>query len=300
MDLMQERWTTGRRVRWVVGVLLAAGFLIECQRLTAEKPPGAEARPPAAGANVAYATVQPPAGAIDLAGGLAKRDPVAFLRSSLERYNRSVHDYTCTFTKQELVNGRLTPEQVMHVKVREKPFSVNMLWVKNADKARRAIYVEGKWTGANGEKLAVVEPAGAIAQLLVDDVMRPIDGPDARKAARRQIDQFGFANSLKLILRYCELAARRNELNIRYVGEGTHNGRPTYVLERWLPYVEEGGEYPDRVLVVHMDKEHLLPTCCISYADDAKTKLLGRYELTDVRFNVGLTDADFSRKGETR
>ena len=49
---------------------------------------------------------------------------------------------------------------------------------------------------------------------------------------------------------------------------------------------------------MHLDKGTLLPMCCISYADEARTKLLGRYVLTDVKFNVGLTDGDFARKGD--
>ena len=74
--------------------------------------------------------------------------------------------------------------------------------------------------------------------------------------------------------------------------------RPTYVFERRLPYTGDHGLYPDRLLVVHLDQECLLPTCCIAYADEAGTKLLGRYVITDVKFNVGLTDSDFARKGE--
>ena len=62
--------------------------------------------------------------------------------------------------------------------------------------------------------------------------------------------------------------------------------------------VECGRLSPDRLPSVHLDKENLLPMCCISYADEAKTKLLGRYVLTDVKFNVGLTEDDFARKGE--
>ncbi len=296
----QGRWTTGRKLRAVVGLGLVVGFCIQCQKLSAGKitPREAAAARPKLNPSAAYATVKPPEPLIDPLATLVKTNPLAFFRGAIERYERSVHDYVCTFSKQELVGGQLTAEQVTQVKFREKPFSVNMVWVKNADKAQRAIYVEGKWTGRDGEKLAVVEPAGAIARLLVDDVMRPIDGPDARKAGRRQIDQFGFLNSLRLILRYCEIGAKRNELEVKYVGEGAIGGRPTWVIERRLPYTNDDGLYPDRVLVVHIDQEYLMPTCCISYADEAKTKLLGKYVTTDIKFNVGLTDRDFSRKSE--
>ena len=71
-----------------------------------------------------------------------------------------------------------------------------------------------------------------IARVLVDDVMRPIDGPDAKKTARRRIDQFGFSNSLRLIVKYCDLSAEHNELNLKYVGDSVVGERPTYVIER--------------------------------------------------------------------
>jgi hypothetical protein len=192
----------------------------------------------------------------------------------------------------------MTANQVMRVKFREQPFSVNMLWTKNEDRARRAIYVQGRWTNARGESLAAVEPAGFIARMFVDDVLRAIDGPEAERAARRRIDQFGFANSLRLILKYCDLSASRNELDVRYVRTGMVGGRPTYLFERRLPYTGEQGLYPDGLLLVHLDQEYLLPTRCVAYADEGGTQLLGRYTITNIRFNVGLTDRDFARKNE--
>lgn len=298
MHLRNDCWMKGWRLRAAVGLLLAIGFCAQCRQLSAEKGLQSEAHPSKSNPNAAYATIADPAPAGDPYGLMVRSDPLGLLRVALDRYARTVHDYVCIFSKQERVGGRLTDEQVTRVKFREQPFSVNMLWIKNADKARRAIYVEGKWTGKDGEKLAVVEPAGAIVRLFVHDVLMPIDGPDAKRAARRRIDQFGFANSLRLIIRYCDLSARHNELDLKYVGDSVVGERPTYVIERRLPYTGENGAYPDHLLIVDLDKETLLPLSCISYADEAKTILLGRYVLTDVKFNVGLTDGDFAMKGE--
>jgi len=285
-------------MRAAVGLLLVIGFFVQYRQLSAGKSPQSEAPSLKLDPSAAYATIENPPPVGDPYGLMVRSDPLGLLRVAQERYDRTVHDYVCTFSRQELVGGRLMPEQVTLVKFREQPLSVNMLWVKNADRAQRAIYVEGRWTGNNGEKLAAVEPAGAIARLFVDDVMRPIDGPDAKKASRRRIDQFGFANSLRLIVKYCDLSAKHNELDLKYVGDSAVGERATYVIERRSAYTGDEGVYPDHLLIVHLDKESLLPMCCISYADEAKTKLLGRYVITDVKFNVGLTDGDFARKGE--
>ena len=192
MRLMRFRnrcWTTARKLRAAVGVLLVIGFCVQCRQLSAGKSPQSKAPALKPNPSAAYATIEGPAPVGDPYGLMVRSDPLGLLRIAQERYDRTVHDYVCTFSKQELLGGRLTAEQVTRVKFREKPLSVNMLWIKNADKAQRAIYVEGKWTGRNGEKLSVVEPAGVIARVFVDDVMRPIDGPDAKKTARRRIDQ---------------------------------------------------------------------------------------------------------------
>jgi hypothetical protein len=289
-------------MRWgacaVVASLGLVGFCGPGQRLSAASAPAGETAVATVNPSVAGADLNTPPPGSDPFVATARSDSVGVFRAALERYARDVHDYTCTFEKQELVGGALTADQVAQVKFREEPFSVDMRWIKNADKARRALYVEGWWTNARAEKLAVVEPAGWMARLLVDDVLRPIDGPEAQRAARRRIDQFGFANSLRLILKCGDLSAERGELDVRYLGEGTLGTRPTYVFERRLPYTGERGRYPDRLLVIHLDQEYLLPTCCIACADEAGTKLLGRYVITDVKFNVGLTDSDFARKGE--
>ena len=224
---------------------------------------------------------------------LAASDPLAMLYRCRENYDRNIRDYSCTFVKQELVRGKITPEQRTEVKFRESPFSVNMEWVRNPGDAAQVTYIEGRWKDEDGQDQAWCEPAGAIARLFVSKILQPIHGNRAEKASRRTIDQFGFRNTLGLIIQYCEKAADEGVLDLRYVGVGMVRDRPTFVFERRLPYTGQERPYPDRLLVYHIDQEWLLPTACSSYADDAGDELLGRYVLTDVKFNVGFTDADF-------
>jgi len=285
-----------RTARIVVGLILAVTFCVECRQAAiragnSDRGFIAELETPAIAAEAPVAD----ADHSDPILTLAKTDPLALLRLALDRYERSVRDYTCTFTKQECINGRMSQEQQIEVKFKEDPFSVLMHWKRNPGAARRVLYVAGRWQ-KDDKPLAVVEPQGAIARLLVKSVYRPIHGEDAQKASRRTIDQFGFGNTLRLILKYSEIAAERGELSLKYVGTSQVDGRPTYVFERRLPYTGEDGFYPDRVLVVHLDQEWLLPTECFCFADDAKQQLLGHYKLTNVRLNVGLTDEDFTRQ----
>jgi hypothetical protein len=226
---------------------------------------------------------------------IAAKDPMVFLQNAMDHYDRSVRDYTCTFTKQELIHGEMSSEQMMNAMLREKPFSVRLEWIKNADKAARVLYVADRWV-KDGEPMAVVEP-GAIARLFVPYVMRPVHGVDATKSSRKTIDQFGMRNALTLTMKYCLMAREKGILNLKYMGNGKVDNRETLVFERRLPYKGEGGEWPDRVLVVHIDKQYLLPTLCTAYADDDKKVLLGRYMSTGVKLNVNLSDSVFTKEG---
>lgn len=225
----------------------------------------------------------------------ASRDPVGFIESCLDRYDRTVRDYECTFSKQELIAGKLSAEQVMRAFFREKPFSVRLEWIKNEDKCSRVLYVADRWV-EEGRQMAVVEP-GAIARLFIPYVMMEIDGREAQKSSRRTINQFGLRNSLALILKYCKLSQEKGLLDFEYMGKGEVDGRQTLVFERTLPYTENDDTWPDRVLVVHIDAEHLFPALCVAYADDGKKDLLGKYMTTDVKLNVNLPDATFTKEG---
>jgi hypothetical protein len=226
---------------------------------------------------------------------LAEDDPVGFFEMILARYERHVRDYTCLFTKQELVNGKMTSRQVMKSYYREDPYSVRLEWIKNRDRASRVLYVRDAWI-QKGQQMAVIEP-GPIARLFISYVMRPINGADAKKTSRRTIDQFGFRNNMLLILKYCWLSRERGILDFTYQGVRVVEGRSTLLFERRLPYTGELCEWPDRVLEVYVDRQLLVPTLCVAYADDAKSQLLGHYEYSDIKINANLSESVFTKKG---
>ena len=296
-----RRLLSYRRLRIVMGLVLIAGLAGQALRAQVKQSEEASSpvivhqpgKPsPSAALASAIACTSEVAETIEES---ARRNPVAFLEGALERYDRSVRDYTCTFTKQELIHQRLSKKQVMNVMFREKPFSVRMEWIKNRDKCSRVLYVADRWV-EDGRQMAVIEP-GPIAKLFVSYVMRPIHGKDAKKSSRRTIDQFGARNSLLLILKYCKLAEEQGILDIKYVGNGEVDGRETIVFERHLPYTGNEEEWPDRVLVAHIDRELLFPVLCQSFADDDKTQLLGSYMTTNIQLNANLSESFHTKQG---
>lgn len=293
----QRRRRHGRHIKIVVGLIVLAGVLVHVREPWARKTyPVASASATSSQGNAAFAALVPSHAHLgESIEERAAQDPIHFFEDAIDYYDRAVRDYTCVFTKQERIGGKLGPEQVTNAMFREKPFSVRLEWTKNADKCDRVLYVADRWI-ENNQQMAVVEP-GAIARLFVSHVMRPIHGKDAMRSSRRTIDQFGLRNTLCLALKYARLSKERGMLDFQYRGKSQVDGRETLLFERHLPYTGEGGEWPDRVLLIHIDKEMLVPTLCLCYADDQQQVLLGKYMTTDIKLNVNLPDSVFTKEG---
>jgi hypothetical protein len=112
-------------MRRIVGVVVGTsliGFFVWPQRLAGEAPAVETlvAREAPSAAQLAI-KLEPPVD--DSFAASAKSDPVGAFRDGLARYEARVHDYTCTFEKQERVGGQLTAKQVTHIRFRERPFS---------------------------------------------------------------------------------------------------------------------------------------------------------------------------------
>jgi hypothetical protein len=215
---------------------------------------------------------------------LAQEDPQKFLKNSLDNYNSTIRDYTCTFLKQELLKGKLSKEQTIFVKFRETPFSVFMKWIENPSMVDKVLYVKD----FNNNK-AMIKPAGILGWFVRTHVNRPVDTPDAAKMSRRRLDQFGFGKALGLIIEVNETALKANDLKLRYTGTSHVDGRATYIIERFLP---EKSCYPDQHMIVHIDQQWLVPLAIFCY--DARNNLLGKYIYKDVKLNVGMPMKEFT------
>lgn len=226
---------------------------------------------------------------------MAKDRPLDFLRQCRDHCARTVHDYTCRFRMRERIDDarpELGPVQEIDIRFRESPYSVDMRWVHNAIHATRVNFVKGRWRRGDRE-MALIVPAGLLNLVAPAGVKLDIHATELRKASSRSIDDFGFKRTLESIISRCEKAAGESEFNLRVVGVGTYDGRECIVLERRLPYDGPGGAYPDRLFIMYIDREWRVPLACYAYADDEATGLIGSYETTDVRLNVGLDDDDF-------
>jgi hypothetical protein len=224
-----------------------------------------------------------------------KVDPLELLDRGWQHYRENIERYRCTLRKQERLADGLTEVQRVEVRFRESPRTVYMLWQEHADEVRRALYKDApEFVDREGRKQARIEPAGAIARLFVKDLMIDIHGKRARESSRRTIDECGFHATFELLNQTNELAAEHGVLDIRHVGSGAVDNRPTHILVRELPYEGPDGPFPEARLVVHIDQEWLLPVAIYSYADRQERELLGSYVFTDVELNPQFSEDAFA------
>ena len=223
---------------------------------------------------------------------LAKSDHIALLEKAMEAYkSMSVKNYTCTFTKQEVMGGITGKKQETKIKFRQDPFSVVITWIKNPPQGDRLIYVKGKYKDKQGRSRMIVRPKGGLAQLLVGrSVLKLPDGPDAMRNTLRPVTMFGFENSLRSLLDVYRQARGRGELKQEYEGVYDLAGRKCLILTRLL--LKQREEYQNKTTFIAIDIETLMPLQLIGY--DWDNRLLCNYEYRDVKFNLPLTEKDFT------
>lgn len=276
MPLKRLLHPTNRRVRLLVGLLLAGLFSVQCTRTAAWRE--SDVVTPVGGEVVGENSSET-MGKVD---DLARSDHVALLDFCLEKARGRYRDYTCTFIKQERIDGRLKDPQHIDVKFLAEPFSVTMQWTKNAPLADRLLYVEGKYGGQ-----MLLRPKGFLSKF-VGTVTREPDSEAVLKKTLRPVTRFGFANTLRSLLDVYREAESAGDLREEFGGYAEVDGRRCVRLVRYLP---PKGDYPAHKTEVYIDLEYLVPVCVEGLNWD--NELASRYVYKDIRFNVSLTEEDF-------
>jgi hypothetical protein len=215
---------------------------------------------------------------------LAKNDHIALLKLAIDRYQKTVRDYTGFFHKQERIGRKLGKTQLISFAFREKPYSVFMQWKKNPHGADRLLYVEGQ----NNNKM-IARPTGLLG--IVGSVKLDPRSKKVLSSSLQPCDRFGFHRLMAATLKIYELAQKNGDLQMKYLGLTEVDKRKCVKLERILPKKKE---YKYARLTIEIDLENLLPVSLACH--DHQGKLVGRYVYTNLKFNVGLTDKQFTRK----
>jgi Protein of unknown function (DUF1571) len=194
-----------------------------------------------------------------------------------------VKDYTATFTRSEILNGKQRPEETMALKFRE-PLQVYMKWLSKSGKDREAIFVKGR----DEDKALVHEPGWISGHFTV---LLPPDGPTIMSRSRHPFDEIGIGRIIELIISTFEKANQAGELDMRDLGIKREGERSLRFIEGILPKDPAKKYYCYRA-IVGIDEGLKLPVAVKVY--DWNDKLVEHYRYMNLQINVGLTDVDFS------
>jgi hypothetical protein len=233
---------------------------------------------PAAGCRPAAPAPRPVSTAPAAPQALPASDPVDFLRKSLERYDREgIRGYRLVLEKQERIDGKLQPPEVVAVSYRARPHSVLLRWLQGARRAQSVLYVEG----ANGGKM-LVHPTGVLGRFEKVVALDP-EGPQAHHSGRYTIKQFGLRETLERTLHDWKAAREEGALHAEYAGTqkvAPAGDRPCYTLVRTLPEPDEEGVTE---VTVYIDEETWFQVGTVLRGQGGN--LLGTYTYRDIHLN---------------
>jgi len=202
-----------------------------------------------------------------------------------------IRDYTTTFIRQERVQGRLLEQNIIALKVRTVPFSVNMRWLAPAEYAgQKVLYVRG--SNRNQMRVKSAKPLQKIAGF----VSINLDDPRAMQHSRHTVDELGIGNVIEQTIKIMEQERSVGKTQVR-IAEYTYSNQPCHRIE-FVRSERHPSVYCYRT-VLFLDKQTKLPLRIENYdwpsAAAADGELLEMFSYTSTRFNAGLSDVDFER-----
>jgi hypothetical protein len=218
---------------------------------------------------------------------LAKEDPVKFLDACLRRYNREIHGYSGVLHKQERIDGKLYPPEVIDFWFAENPYSVLMKWKQGARLVCATLYVEG-----DNDNNALVLPT--LLKWSGKVVEHDPEGRLAKQSARYTMREFSLRQGTERAHKAWQAAQQHGALKVEYKGIQTVpelNGRKCHVLKRTCTPAEEDGLV---YLEVMIDVDSWLQLG--SRLTDADGNLIAYYFFPDIHVNPDFSKDQFTKE----
>ncbi len=211
------------------------------------------------------------------------------IRTAQQRFEH-VQDYKCLFLRDEWIDGEMN-KNILNLKVRHVPFSVQMEWIAPPiKKDRKVAYIEGK---NNGKML--------VKQLIT----LKLDPQESvrRKESRHTILQAGLKN---MINRYAtswekELRMNSTQVTLEEREEKVSIQNRDFVHHCIVVTTTHDPAMKEHFLYakakVYFDRSTGLPVRSEGYdwpePGQTESRLAERFTYLDLRTNLGLKDADF-------
>ena len=216
-------------------------------------------------------------------------DALEFVQPTIEAL-KNVHDYTAVFTKTEFVQGRLLTQN-MDMKFRQHPFSVYFHGHSKCKQGREVIYVAGR----NESKLVVHEVG---LKAIVGTMHLKTDDPKVMATNRYPITAVGIAKIIESAIEIWKNEKKSLDpanIEVRIVCDIEVGAMECDAVEISHHHEQPGLIY--QVGRIYVDKLSRLPVQAELYGWPATPgddpPLLEQYTYTNLKMNVGLSDADF-------
>jgi len=197
----------------------------------------------------------------------------------------SLKDYSATMVKRERIDGKLNDPEWVFVKIRNKPFSVYMYFLKPAEmKGQEVIFSDGKmW----GHGTGIRKVFGTV----------PLDptGPIAMKGNRYPITEIGLVNLVRRLIEVGDKDTKYDECEVKFFPEAKINDRVCTCVQIIHPVPRRNFLF--HVARIFVDDEMNLPVRYEAYEwpekEGGPPELVEEYTYLNLKLNNGFTDADF-------
>lgn len=233
---------------------------------------------------------------------------LAMARDGLRNIQENVHDYTSVMAKRERVDGELGDYEYIFTKVRNEktangrivvPFSIYMYFLKpESFKGREVIYVRGQ----NDDKMIAHETPNSVLSKFGSIWLNP-HGAMAMKGQRYPITEAGIETLIVRLIEKGTADLQRGECDVKFFQNAKVQGRKCTMLQVLHPQQREYFEF--HVARIFIDDELNVPIrySAWTWPDEpgrqlSDRELIEEYTYTQLKLNVGLTDADFDPKNQ--
>ena len=201
-----------------------------------------------------------------------------------------IQDYTATLIKCERIGSSLGEEQYIAIKVRHKPFSVYLNFLKPTSvKGQECLYIDGTNAGkmwAHGT---------GMQEKLFGTVSLPPDGNMAMRGQRYPLTQIGILNLTRRLIEVASEDVKYGECEVKYFKGAKINDRVCTCTQVVHPVPRKNFLF--NVARIFVDDNLNIPVRYEAYdwpkAAGSPPELIEVYTYLNMRLNVGLTDADF-------
>lgn len=209
-------------------------------------------------------------------------------KQRLEEITRDIHDYTCILYKWDQTNIITQEMDVMHLLIREKPFSIYARFEHPKKvQGREWIY----WEGHYDNQIVVNSGPKAFNRTLLLEM----NSPAIQNSASHPLTDMGFRQLLQQLIDVSNDLENLKDAHVQYYPQAKVGDRSCYGLV--VSFQEKHPRLTFHKIEIFIDQERELPIRVVMYdwpqRHEEKLPILEEYTYVLQSINTGLDDRNF-------